>query len=235
LDSSRLRTGELVAGIGGIALFVFLFFDWFGGGGFSGNQSGWDGLGADSTGFIVALTSIAGMALGLLAMTGQRVNVPLPRGGVTAVLGSLSVAIILWRFFANPGDLKIGIFLGLAAAVAIAIGAILALREDGVEPLVSVPGGRTRAASASAPTAEAPAAATTPASGRSSTGGGSGTKRSTNKRSGGASASGSGARKTPSSAKGRSSSRSSGSRSGGSKSRGSRSGGTKRSSTRKKK
>jgi hypothetical protein len=158
LDSSRLRTGELVAGIGGVALFLFLFFDWFGGGGFGGSLDGWDGLGSDFSGFIVALTSVAGVALALLAASGQRVNIPLPRGGVTALLGSLSVAIILWRFFANPGDLKVGIFLGLAAAVAIAVGAIMALREDGIEPLIAVRGGRTRAASASAPTAEAPAA-----------------------------------------------------------------------------
>jgi hypothetical protein len=164
LDSSRLRTGELVAGVGGALLFVFLFFDWFGGGGFTGNLNGWDGLGSDVTGFIVALTSVAGVALALLALSGQRVNVPLPRGGVTALLASLSVAIILWRFFANPGDLKVGIFLGLAATVAIAVGALMALREDGIEPLVTVPGGRTRASSATAPTAEAPVApAVTPA------------------------------------------------------------------------
>jgi hypothetical protein len=31
LDSSRLRRGEIVAGLGGVALFVFLFFDWFSG------------------------------------------------------------------------------------------------------------------------------------------------------------------------------------------------------------
>ena len=158
MDSSRLRTGELVAGIGGVALFVFLFFDWFSGGGFTGNLDGWDGLGGDVTGFIVFATSIAGVSLALLAMNGLRVNLPLPRGGVTAALAILSVDIIVWRFFANPGDLKIGIFLGLAAAVAIAVGAVMALREDGFELVVAVPGGRTRAASANAPTQEAPVA-----------------------------------------------------------------------------
>jgi hypothetical protein len=71
------------------------------------------------------------------------------------VLGSLSVAIILWRLLANgEADLKVGIFLGLIAAGAVAYGALLALREDGIEPLVAVAGGRTRAASAaSAPKA----------------------------------------------------------------------------------
>jgi hypothetical protein len=159
LDSSRLRTGELVAGIGGVVLFVALFFDWFGGGGFTGNLDGWEGLGTDVTGFVVFLTCIAGVSLALLAMSGQRVNIRLPRGALTALLGTLSVDIIIWRFFANPGDLKFGIFLGLIAAIAIAAGAIIALREDGIEPLVAVPGGRTRASSATAPTQEAPAAA----------------------------------------------------------------------------
>ena len=164
MDSSRLRTGELVAGIGGVALFVTLFFDWFGGGGFSGNLDGWEGMGTDVTGFIVFLTSIAGVSLALLAMSGQRVNIRLPRGAATAVLATLSIDIIIWRFFANPGDLKVGIFLGLVAAVAIAVGAVMALREDGIEPLVAVPGGRTRASSASAPTEEAPAATAAPVS-----------------------------------------------------------------------
>jgi hypothetical protein len=160
LDSSRLRTGELVAGIGGVLLFVFLFFDWFGGGGFEGNLNGWDGLGSDVTGFIVFLTCIAGVSLALLAMTGLRVNMPLPRGAVTVALATLTIDIIVWRFFANPGDLKIGIFLGFVAAVAIAAGAVMALREDGFELVAEVPGGRTRASSADAPTAEAPAPAT---------------------------------------------------------------------------
>ena len=159
MDSSRLRTGELIAGIGGVALVVFLFFDWFSGSGFTGNLDGWDGLGADVTGFIVFLTSVAGVSLALLAMNGMRVNLPVPRGGLTALLAGLSIDIIIWRFFANPGDLKIGIFLGLAAAVAIAVGAVMALREDGFELVVPVPGGRTRASASNAPTAEAPAAA----------------------------------------------------------------------------
>jgi hypothetical protein len=179
LDSSRLRTGEIVAGIGGVALFASLFFDWFGGGGGfdSGNLDGWDGLGADFSGFIVALTSVSGAALALLALSGQRVNIPLPRGAFTALLGSLSIAIILWRCFANPGDLKVGIFLGLAAAVAVAAGAIMALRKDGFEPLVAVPGGRTRAAAASASATPAPTPAKVPARKGSSSGGSTTTKK----------------------------------------------------------
>jgi hypothetical protein len=248
LDSSRLGTGEMVAGIGGVALFVFLFFDWFSAGGAfdeGGGISGWDGLGGDFSGFVVALTSVAGATLAVLAMAGRRVNIPVPRGGVTAALGTLSVLIILWRFFANPGDLKIGIFLGLAAAVAIAVGAVMALREDGVEPLVAVASARARTAAASAPPATPAPAPDTASATKSSSSRGSSTT--TTKRSAATTKSGSGGSSTTrrstakrSTAKGpttrKSSSRSGSKRSSGSRSTSarSRSGGSKRSVNRKK-
>lgn len=198
MDFSRLRNGEIVAAVGGLALFIFMFFDWFGGGveiSTSGTQnvpgigevpnapsveetgvSAWDAL-ADFSGFLIALAAVSGVALGGLAASGQRLNLGgVPRGAGTAALGSLAVLLILWRFFANPGDLKIGIFLGLAAAIAVAVGALLALREEGFEPLVKVPGGRTKVASASAPAATpTPRPATAP-SGGSSSGGSAATK-----------------------------------------------------------
>jgi hypothetical protein len=170
MDFSRLRTGEIIAAAGGLALFVFLFFDWYGG---SANFdvdtleetgiSGWDAL-VDLPGFLIMLAGVSGIALAPLAASGQRLNLPMPRGAGTAALGSLAVALILWRMVAGSPTLKIGIFLGLAAAVAIAVGAIMALREDGIEPLVSVPGGRTRAVSTSASAPAATAVATPPQS-----------------------------------------------------------------------
>jgi hypothetical protein len=180
LDSSRLRTGEIVAGIGGISLFVFLFFDWFSsvnalGGG--GGVSGWDAL-TDLPGFLIILSGVAGIALAYLAAAGQRVNIPVRRGAITALLGTLAVLLVLWRMFAGSPTLKIGVFLGLAAAIAITAGALMALGEDGFEPLVAVAGGRTRAASASAPPATPPPAPTTaPAKSASRSSGSTATKK----------------------------------------------------------
>jgi hypothetical protein len=195
LDSSRLRTGEIVAGIGGIALFVFLFFDWFGGAAeVSGSVvngtatlshpgiSGWDAL-VDLPGFLIILSGVSGIALAYLAAAGQRVNIPVRRGAVTALLGALAVLLILWRMFAGSPTLKIGVFLGLGAAIAIAAGALMALGEDGFEPLVAVAGGRTRAASASAPAATpTPRPAAAPAKSRSSSAGSTTTKKRTTTR-----------------------------------------------------
>jgi hypothetical protein len=194
LDSSRLRTGEIVAGIGGLALFVFLFFNWFGGGAevtgsvVNGTAtlshpgiSGWDAL-TDLPGFLIIMSGVAGIALAYLAAAGQRVNVPVRRGATTALLGALAVLLILWRMFAGSPTLKIGVFLGLAAAIAITAGALMALGEDGFEPLVAVAGGRTRAASASAPAATPPLPATVPAKGASASSGSTTTKRATPKK-----------------------------------------------------
>ncbi|MGE5745963.1 MAG: hypothetical protein ACM33U_01730, partial [Solirubrobacterales bacterium] len=67
---------------------------------------------------------------------------------------------------------KIGIFLGLGAAIAITVGALMALREDGFEPLVAVAGGRGRTASAGAPAGTpAPPTEEAPASTRTGSGG----------------------------------------------------------------
>jgi hypothetical protein len=226
LDSSRLRTGEIVAGIGGLALFVFLFFDWFSGGlEVSGNVlggtatlsetgvSGWDAL-TDVPGFVIILSGLSGIALAALAASGQRVNIPVPRGAVTAYLGALAVLLILWRMFAGSPTLKIGIFLGLAAAITVTVGALMALQEDGYRVLLPVPGGRTRAAAASPPPATpAPAPVAPPPASASS--GGSGSTATTTEQAT--------TRKSPA--------RSGGSRSGGSRSSGSKSKSTSSRST----
>ena len=162
MDFSRLRQGEIVAGLAGVALIIFMFLPWYGAGG--DDADAWDSL-TDLDGFLIAAAGIAGIALTGLAAAGRKVNLGgLPRGCVTAALGALATALIVWRLFAQPFpgvDLEFGIFLGLAAAIGVAVGAVMALREGGFEPLVAVAGGRTRVASAaSAPTTtrRAPAA-----------------------------------------------------------------------------
>ena len=259
MDASRLRTGEIVAGGGGLALFVFLFFDWFGGGaeltGTPGNLSvsrvgisGWDAL-TDLPGFLIILAGVSGITLAVLAAAGRRVNIPIPRGGVTASLGSLAVLLILWRMVAGSPTLKIGVFLALAAAVAIAVGALMALAEDGFKPLVAVAGGgTTTVAAASAPPATpSPRPAATPTRSKSSSSSSRSTRSSAKKKSSGkkASAGRSSTKKSPTTKKKKSSasrsSTASKARSSGSKtskkssSAKSRSSGGKRSSTSRKK
>lgn len=163
MDFSRLRQGEIVAGIAGAALIIFLFLPWYSLGieapgvelpdipgidegpiappdvDVDDDASGWDSL-TDIDGFLIAAAGLAGVALALLAGAGRRLNLGgLPRGYMTAGLGALATALIVWRIFAQPipgSDLEIGIFLGLVAALGVTAGAAMALREGGFEPLV---------------------------------------------------------------------------------------------------
>ena len=215
MDFSRLRQGEIIAGVAGVALLITMFLDWYGVGGEA--ASGWDSL-TDFDGFLITAAGVAGIVLALLAAAGRKVNLgDLPRGCVTAALGALAVALIVWRMFADPApgtelDLEYGIFLGLAAAIGVTVGATMALREGGFDPLPAVAGGRTRPApttttraATSAGSAGTASARTTPAKRSSrSTSSRSSSSRSTTKKSGSRSTS----------SRGRSSSRSTSSRSG---------------------
>src|SRR5918999_4517447 len=131
MDFSRLRQGEIVAGVAGLALLVCMFLPWFGLGietpdvevpdipgldpsaipdspDVDDDVSGWDSL-TDWDGFLITLAALSGIALAALAASGRRLNIGLPRGGGTAVLGSLATLTIIWRLFADKGDLEFGI------------------------------------------------------------------------------------------------------------------------------
>jgi hypothetical protein len=137
----------MIAGLAGLALIISMFLSWYGAG--DETADAWDTL-TDFDGFLIAAAGVAGIALALLGAAGRRVNLgDLPRGCVTAALGAIAVALIVWRMFSQPvpgTDLEFGLFLGLAAAIGVTVGATLALREGGFDPLPAVAGGRTRAA-----------------------------------------------------------------------------------------
>jgi hypothetical protein len=184
LDFSKLRTGEIVASLGGVALFVFMFFDWFAtdidvpaagqsAPGFDDvshgvvakadqpTVDGWDALGGDVTGFIVFLAAILAITIGVLALTNRRRGIGgAPWGGPTTAFGVLAFDIIVWRMFAIPppsDELKAGVFLGLLAAAAIVAGGYMILREGGLDLLAS--GGSSRSSGSSRTTTTKKAAA----------------------------------------------------------------------------
>ncbi len=168
MDFSKLRTGEIVASLGGIALFVILFFDWVGAEGSDEGLSGWDYLGGDITGFIVFLAATIWIPLVLGASRDRRDGLfGMPWGGPTTLLGVLAFDILVWRLFTVEGvvgiggELEFGIFLGLLAAAAIAAGGYLTMAEGGFDPLGLGEGARSTTAASTAPTR--PVTATKPA------------------------------------------------------------------------
>ena len=185
MDLDRLSTGEKVASVSAILLFVFMFFNWFGVevsgvGGFSGTISGeggnaWEAL--DFIPFVLLATIVAALGVAALRLTDADYEPPVSANTVVTVLGVISVLLILFRIVDPPtfgsfggvsveATRNIGIFLGLIAAGGIAYGGYSAMREEGVtfgdaaDRLSSGPGAGT--APPSPPPAQPPSSSSPP-------------------------------------------------------------------------
>lgn len=151
MEADRLSTGEKIAAVSAILLFVFMFFDWFGveiSGvpGFSGDVAGsggsaWDAL--DVIPIFLMLAIVAAIGIAVIRLTDADIELPVSLNSIVAALGGFAVLLILFRIIFPPdfgsfggvevdATLKLGIFLGLLAAAGIAYGGYSAMREEGV-------------------------------------------------------------------------------------------------------
>ncbi len=151
MDADKLGTGEKIAGVSAILLFIFMFFDWFtvevsGGNGLfeasaSAGGSAWDALDYIPIFLLIAIVVAVGVAV--LRLTDSAFEPPVSANAVVAVLGGISVLLILYRIVDTPGggsvpglsvDVSpaVGIFLGLIAAAGMAYGGYRAMQEEGV-------------------------------------------------------------------------------------------------------
>ena len=144
MDVDRLSTGEKIAGASAVLLFIFMFFDWYSvdveGGLISFDVgSAWDAF--SYTDWFLMLTIIVAVAVAVIRLTDALIEPPVSLNAVAAVLGGISVLLILYRIIDPPGDTSgvsgveinpsIGIFLGLIAAAGIAYGGYRAMQEEG--------------------------------------------------------------------------------------------------------
>jgi hypothetical protein len=149
MDLDRMSTGEKIADAAAVLLFIFMFFEWF-----SVDFSGGEGLFTVSGGFnawesfsfidiVLLVTVLAAVAVAIIRLTDALVEPPVSVNAAVAVLGAISVLLILYRIIDPPGfdgaadvagvDVgpSIGVFLGLIAAAAIAYGGYRAMQEEG--------------------------------------------------------------------------------------------------------
>jgi uncharacterized membrane protein YhaH (DUF805 family) len=146
MDADRLSTGEKIAGVSAVLLFIFMFFDWFkvevsgGEGLFSISEGGsaWDSL--DVIPIILMVAIIAAVAVAVIRLTDAVFEPPVSMNAVVAILGGISVLSILYRIIDLPFDTdipgvevgrSIGIYLSLIAALGIAYGGYRAMQEEG--------------------------------------------------------------------------------------------------------
>jgi hypothetical protein len=143
MDADRLSTGEKIAGVSAILLFIFMFLDWFtvsASNGFvsvSVGGSAWDAL--DVIPIILMVAVIAAVGVAVVRLTDADFEPTISMNAVVSILGIVSVLLVLYRIISPPDsgvsginvDPAVGIFLGLLAAAGIAYGGYRAMQEEG--------------------------------------------------------------------------------------------------------
>jgi hypothetical protein len=130
LGLRRLRAGEWLAGAGGIALIVSLLLPWF------NEQSGYEALTVIDV--LLTLLALLAIALPVLQATRDSPALPVAAAVLTATFGILGVLLVLFRVIDDPfsgAERDTGIWLALAATVAIEAAGWLSLDNERVEGL----------------------------------------------------------------------------------------------------
>jgi hypothetical protein len=136
----------MVAGIAGLVLILSMFvFAWFGLQGFTGDA--FDAL-DDWVNIVLVFTAFAGMALALFGSEVSRADAA-PLSVVTTALGAVSAVVILIHIIAPPGvetgvgsidlDPEVGVWVGLLASIAVAVGGYLSIQEENAAPAGAPP------------------------------------------------------------------------------------------------
>ncbi len=150
MELGRLNNGERIAGVSAILLFAFMCLHWFGTKDsgelrlFSVDRNAWEAL--DYIPIILLITIVVALAAVVLRPPDPVSKPPIPVNAVIAILGVVSVLLILLRILEPPnfgsfreiwgtitieGTVQFPIFLALFAAAGVAFGGCLALWEEG--------------------------------------------------------------------------------------------------------
>jgi hypothetical protein len=131
---SRLRAGEWTAAFGAAALLVTLFLDWVG----PANESGWSALGWVTLAFCIAAIA-CGIWLAIANASNRPVAQAVAASVLTATVGTFAfVAVVLRVLVFQPGPnalttMRYGAYLGLLAALILAVGGWLAIKDDRID------------------------------------------------------------------------------------------------------
>jgi hypothetical protein len=147
LDPSRLRSGEVIAGVSALVLLASMFIlDWYGltttfsptaeGLGLPTAVNAWDGL--TIMRWLLLLTVASALALVYFQASRRAPALPVTLSALVTVLSLITVLSLVYRVLINqpgPGDVveaRAGAYVGLLSAVALLYGAWRSLRQEGI-------------------------------------------------------------------------------------------------------
>jgi hypothetical protein len=138
MDLRRLGAGEWLAALSGLALLVSLFLPWYGAD-TDATASGWESLAAIDV--LLAFVAASGVLLAIVTAAQRVPAVPVALSALVALAGGIGVLLVLFRAIDLPSGADTrewAIWLGLAGAIGIVAGALIAMRAE-VRPGATVP------------------------------------------------------------------------------------------------
>lgn len=153
---TRLGKGALVAGVAGVALFLSMFASWFGaagleaqfaeenrelaerlgvdaGGAEDTTESGWSSMGWFGVG-LISIAIVSAVTFAVVVYTRASLSAPPALATLACAIGALALLVVGYRLIDPPGDgevsREIGVWLGLVATAAIALGGWLGMQEE---------------------------------------------------------------------------------------------------------
>ena len=137
----RLSQGQVIAAVGGIVLLVAMFLPWIGisgpsrpgrtpgGVSTSSSENIWKGSTLD---IYLLITGVVALLPALLALTDSAEEFSFV-SAATLLLGTVAVILVIALLtvdFPDGADRKIGAYIGLGAAIVIAVGGFRAMQEE---------------------------------------------------------------------------------------------------------
>ena len=145
MDLRRVRVGEWLAAVSGVALLVSLFLPWYSSEVCVGSYldtvrgslhvcpslSGWESLSAID--ILLAFVAASGVLLAVVTATQPVPAVPIALSALVSLSGLIGLVLVLLRALDLPdwaGTREWGLWLGLAGTIGIIAGSLLAMRKE---------------------------------------------------------------------------------------------------------
>ena len=145
MDLRRVRTGEWLAGLGGVALLVLLFVPWYElqevlvPTGTPTSELGIDAWQAFSVvDILLLITALAGLAVPVFAASSRPPAVPVATLVIASAIALIMALVVAYRLVNQPGDndligVELGGYLGLLAVLVILAGGWRGMADERTE------------------------------------------------------------------------------------------------------
>jgi hypothetical protein len=133
VSRERPLVGHWLAALGGVALIASLFMDWYGDD--DSAASGWESFSV--TDLVLLAAGLLAISLPIVGLTQRTPAIPIALDSIAALVGLMALALVIFRVLNLPGadlEREIGVWIALAAATGLVLGAFLGMRDEDMGP-----------------------------------------------------------------------------------------------------